>query len=256
MPRSASLRLALPLLMALGLSGCITVVSAPSPQPTSASPAANDTAPEDQAKDEAAPKAPLLPSTLFPGQADKLTAWRCTPAQDLVTAATEEELRLWSAQGGTRLAPAVVASGARYQQGDLSFWNKGREALVESQRGRLDCRVDVTHDALTRQAHPGVMFRGQGNEPGWYVELANDVPELTLSLDYGRREVTLPYRVTTLDNGAGRVILASGQAARPFTLRMEAKACFDSMSGRPWPARVTLSLNDKVYRGCGQGIAP
>lgn len=251
MSRHAPLRLALPLLLALGLSGCVTYVSSPAPQPAPSSPEASDTA-----KDEASPKAPLLPSTLFPGQADKLTAWRCTPAQDLVTAATEEELRLWSAQGGTRLVPAVVASGARYQQGDLSFWNKGREALVESQRGRLDCRVDVTHDALTRQEHPGVMFRGQGNEPGWYVELANDVPELTLSLDYGRREVTLPYRVTTLDNEAGRVILASGQAARPFTLRIEAKACFDSMSGRPWPARVTLSLNDEVYRGCGQGIAP
>ncbi|WP_108445394.1 COG3650 family protein [Halomonas denitrificans] len=251
MSRHVPLRLALPLLLALGLSGCVTVVSAPAPEPAPSSPEAADTA-----QGEATAKAPLLPSTLFPGQADKLTAWRCTPAQDLVTAATEEELRLWSAQGGTRLDPAVVASGARYQQGDLSFWNKGREALVESQRGRLDCRVDVTNDALTRQEHPGVMFHGQGNEPGWHVELANDVPELTMTLDYGRREVTLPYRVTTLDNEAGRVILASGQAARPFTLRIEAKACFDTMSGRPWPARVTLALNDEVYRGCGQGIAP
>ena len=251
MSRHAPLRLALPLLLALGLSGCVTVVSAPAPEPAPSSPEAADTAP-----DEATAKAPLLPSTLFPGQADKLTAWRCTPAQDLVTAATEEELRLWSAQGGMRLDPAVVASGARYQQGDLSFWNKGREALVESQRGRLDCQVDVTRDALTREGHPGVMFRGHGNEPGWHVELANDVPELTMTLDYGRREVTLPYRVTTLDNEAGRVILASGQAARPFTLRVEAKSCFDTMSGQPWPARVTLALNDKVYRGCGQGIAP
>ncbi|MEQ6888444.1 MliC family protein [Halomonas sp. CS7] len=251
MSRHAPLRLALPLLLALGLSGCVTYVSAPAPEP---SPSSSKQA--DPVQDEASAKAPLLPSTLFPGEAETLTAWRCTPAQDLVTAATKEELRLWSAQGGTRLDPAVVASGARYQQGDLSFWNKGREALVESQRGRLDCRVDVTRDALTRQGHPGVMFRGQGNEPGWHVELANDVPELTMTLDYGNREVTLPYRVTTLDNDAGRVILASGQAARPFTLRIEAKSCFDTMSGRPWPARVTLALNDQVYRGCGQGIAP
>ncbi|MDT8880656.1 MliC family protein [Halomonas saccharevitans] len=251
MSRHVPLRLSLPLLLALGLSGCVTYVSAPAPEPA---PSSLEKA--DPAQDEASARAPLLPSMLFPGEADELAGWRCTPAQDLVTAATKEELRLWSAQGGTRLAPAVVASGARYQQGDLSFWNKGREALVESQRGRLDCRVDVTRDALTREEHPGVMFRGQGNEPGWHVALANDVPELTMTLDYGRREVTLPYRVTTLDNDAGRVILASGQAARPFTLRIEAKACFDDMSGQPWPARVTLSLNDQVYRGCGQGIAP
>lgn len=257
MPRLSSCRVALPLLMSLGLSGCITYVNSPAtepaPEPAPTVSAADDAA---DAGDAAAPKAPLLPSTLFPGEADELVGWRCTPAQDLVTAEGEDELRLWSALGANRLTPSVVASGSRYQNGGLSVWLKGDEALVESQRGRLDCRRDITLDALTREGHPGVMFHGRGNEPGWHVELANDVPELDLTLDYGERELTLPYRVTTLDNGAGRVILASGQAARPFTLRIEAKACFDDMSGQPWPARVTLSLNDETYRGCGQGIAP
>ncbi|MDR5865209.1 COG3650 family protein [Halomonas koreensis] len=251
MSRHVPLRLALPLLLALGLPGCVTYVSAPAPEPAPEPPAASG-----DGQDAASPEAPLLPSALFPGEAAELVGWRCTPAQDLVTATTEDELRLWSAHGANRLEPAVVASGNRYQNGELGVWLKGDEALVESQRGRLDCRQDVTLDALTRQEHPGVMFHGRGNEPGWHVELANDVPELTMTLDYGRREATLPYRVTTLDNQAGRVILASGQAARPFTLRIEAKACFDDMSGQPWPARVTLKLNGETYRGCGQGIAP
>ncbi|MBB3232408.1 COG3650 family protein [Halomonas stenophila] len=252
MPRVPSLLIALPLLMALGLSGCVTYVNAPAPEPAPEPPTASD----DGEEGDAAPKAPLLPSSLFPGEADRLVGWRCTPAQDLVTAVGEEEMRLWSAHGAARLEPAVVASGSRYQQGELSVWLKGGEALVESQRGRLDCEQDIAMDTLTRDGHPGVMFHGRGNEPGWRIQLANDVPEIDMSLDYGNRQVTLPYRVTTLDNGAGRVILASGQAARPFTLRIEAKACFDDMSGQPWPARVTLTLSDEVYRGCGQGIAP
>lgn len=244
MPRVS---LVLSSLMALGLAGC--VARAPAPEAVPAPPEVAGTA-------GAEPKAPLLPSLLFPGEADELVGWRCTPAQDLVTAATPQELRLWSAHGAWRLAPAVVASGSRYQQGALSVWHQGDEALVEGPRGRLECRQALTREALTRADHPGVMFHGRGNEPGWSVSLANDVPELTLSLDYGRRQVTLPYRVNTLDNDAGRVVLASGQAARPFTLRLEAKACFDDMSGQPWPARVTLSLNDRQLRGCGQGIAP
>ncbi|MBB3139529.1 COG3650 family protein [Halomonas organivorans] len=256
MPHSSSFRIALPLLMALGLSGCVTYVNSPAPEPAPEPPAIDEANAGAEDEAPASPKAPLLPSTLFPGEADELVGWRCTPAQDLVTAATGDELRLWSALGATRLEPAVVASGSRYQKGALSVWLKGNEALVESQRGRLDCRRDIALDALTREGHPGVMFHGRGNEPGWSVELANDVPKLDLSLDYGNRELTLPYRVTTLDNGAGRVILASGQAARPFTLRIEAKACFDDMSGQPWPARVTLALNGETYRGCGQGIAP
>ncbi|WP_240454089.1 MliC family protein [Halomonas sp. NO4] len=205
---------------------------------------------------EVAPTAPLMPSLLFPGGASEFQAWRCTPAQDLVSAVTEEDLRLWSAHGAYRLSPAVVASGSRYQQGDLSFWAKGDEAMVESANGRLDCTAELSRDALTRRQRPGVMFHGRGNEPGWTVSLAHDEPELSLVLDYGEREATLPYRVTEMDNGAGRVTLASGRADRPFTLELEAKACFDSMSGQPFPARVTLTIDGETYRGCGQGIAP
>ncbi|MFP4263582.1 MAG: COG3650 family protein [Halomonas sp.] len=200
--------------------------------------------------------APLLPSTLFPGEAEAFTAWRCTPDQALVTAAGEEELRLWSAHGSWRLEPAVVASGARFEEGEVSFWNKGEEAVVETPRGRLECRTRMRREALTREQRHGVMFHARGNEPGWMVSLAHDRPEATLTLDYGSREQTLPYRVTTLDNAAGRVILGSGRGDTPFELRIEAGACLDGMSGEPFPARVTLSVDGEQYRGCGQGIAP
>ncbi len=59
-----------------------------------------------------------------------------------------------------------------------------------------------------------------------------------------------------MDNEAGRVVLASGRGDTPFELRIEAGACFDDMSGEPFPARVTLSVDGEQYRGCGQGIAP
>ncbi len=206
--------------------------------------------------EKVASTAPLLPSMLFPGGAERFEAWRCTPEQDLVTAFGERELRLWSAHGAYRLSPAVVASGARYQQGDLSFWNKGGEAVVENANGRLDCAADMARTSLSRQQRSGVMFHGRGNEPGWNVNLAHDVPELSLVLDYGTQELTLPYRVTEMDNDLGRVTLASGLTDRPFELRLEARACFDDMSGEPFPARVTLTIDGQTYRGCGQGIAP
>ncbi|MGJ7456696.1 MliC family protein [Halomonas sp. RA08-2] len=201
--------------------------------------------------------APLLPSTLFPGGAESFTSWQCHPNQALVTALPEgDELRLWSAHGAWRLQPAVVASGARYEGSQVSFWNKGDSAIVETPRGRLECQVYMQRQALTRQQRPGVMFQGRGNEPGWMVHLAHDRPEATLTLDYGNREQTLPYRVAALDNEAGRVVLASGRGDTPFELRIEAGACLDDMSGEPFPARVTLSIDGEQYRGCGQGIAP
>lgn len=227
---------------ALLLSGCVT---APGEAPRSSG-----------GGEQVASTAPLLPSQLFSGGAEQFEAWRCTSQQDLVAAFGAHELRLWSAHGAYRLPPAVVASGARYQQGDLSFWSKGGEATVESANGRLECSAAMAREALTRQQRPGVMFHGRGNEPGWNVNLAHDVPELTLVLDYGAREMTLPYRVTAMDNTNGRVMLASAAAEQPFELRLEAQACFDDMSGEPFPARVTLTLNGETLRGCGQGIAP
>ncbi len=104
MPRLSPFRIALPLLMSLGLSGCITYVNAPTPEPAPAPPTSDAGTETNEA---AAPKAPLLPSTLFPGEADELVGWRCTPAQDLITAEGEDELRLWSALGANRLEPAV-----------------------------------------------------------------------------------------------------------------------------------------------------
>ncbi|WP_445158508.1 MliC family protein [Halomonas sp. E14] len=236
----ASLRAALLAAGSLLLIGC---ASAPIDGPRSAG-------------GQGASTAPLLPSLLFPGGAERFEAWRCTPQQDLVTAFGERELRLWSAHGGYRLAPAVVASGARYQQGELSFWNKGGEAVVESANGRLDCTAAMARSALTREQRPGVMFHGRGNEPGWHVNLRHDAPELRLVLDYGARELSLPYRVVAMDNAGGRVRLASGRGEAPFELRLEARACFDDMSGEPFPARVTLTFEGQTYRGCGQGIAP
>ena len=32
-------------------------------------------------------------------------------------------------------------------------------------------------------------------------------------------------------------------------------ACSDSMSGRAFPATVTVTLNDRTFRGCGEALA-
>ncbi|APX94389.1 C-type lysozyme, inhibitor [Halomonas sp. 1513] len=242
---------------ALWLAGCAAPQSSDEPPPVVDSTGATAVADERPAGEVAASEpAPLLPSLFFPGSAEQFVGWHCQPAQDLVSAYADDELRLWSRQGAYRLAPAVVASGARFTVDDISFWNRGDEALVESDNGRLDCQQDLSRSAMTRADRPGVMFHGRGNEPGWIVSLDHDAPRLSLLLDYGEREMRLPYRVTVMDNANGRVRLVSGAAEQPFLLELEARACFDDMKGDPFPVRVTLTLDGQTYRGCGQGIAP
>lgn len=240
----------LPAALFVLLSGCVAPAASTAP-----------TAPSNKASGSAGTSlnaAPLLPSSFFAGGAEQFSAWQCQPAnQHLVTATTgSDELRLWSLHGAWQLPAAVVASGARYQAGDISFWNRGERAQVETPRGQLQCRLTTQRDAFTRSDHPGVMFRGQGNEPGWWVELAHDTPTLSLALDYATRKETRAYRVSVMDNEDGRVVLESTRPEQPFRLRLEAGACFDGMSGKPFPARVTLTFEGTQYSGCGQGIAP
>ncbi len=227
--------------LAVALAGCATT-QAPDATP---------------AKTTVNSSAPLLPSVLFAGTAERFQGWHCTPAnQHLVSATNAQDLRLWSLHGAWRLPQAVVASGARYQNGEISFWNRGDQAMVETPRGQLQCTLSDQRTALTRAEQPGVMFFGQGNEPGWTVALAHDAPTLKMELNYGDERIELPYIISVMDNDAGRVVLENSRVEPFFRLRIEAAACFDNMSGQPYPARVTLNYAGEQYSGCGQGIAP
>lgn len=249
--------------ISLVLAGCAASKPSPSspPQVSDLSPVAsssNETATQTETTTQDSqqePQSPLLPSAFFADGADTFIAWRCTPAQDLISAFPENRLRLWSAQGHYELERAVVASGARYVKDDLSFWNKGDEALVESDNGRLECQQDLRRESLTRVDYPDAIFRGQGNEPGWTLTLDRQAPRLTLVTNYGERTLELPYQVIGLTNGQqASMMLSSMQGAQPLEILLEAQACFDNMSGKPFPVRVTVQLGDQRLRGCGQGI--
>lgn len=236
------------------LSGCMSTGTTPASDP------AADTAGTPDSSSDVALDAPLLPPSLFPGEANRFDAWRCSPAnQNLVTAFGDETLKLWSLHGAWLLPQAVVASGARYQNGEISFWNRGKKAQVETPRGQLQCQLAHKRDARTREDHPGVMFFAHGNEPGWTLKLDNHDPVLELDTNAASGDdstATRQYMMSVMDNDAGRVVLENADAARFFRVRIEAGACFDDMSGRPHPARVTLSIDGEQYSGCGEGIAP
>ncbi|MHB0776200.1 MliC family protein [Halomonas sp. WWR20] len=252
------MRLILTLLGAVVLmTGCAGPAPTPDTQPpiddiavrvpTAVPSAAPDKAPE--------PKSPLLPSAFFADGAEAFIAWRCMPAQDLIAAFPDGYLRLWSAQGHYRLDRAVVASGKRYVKDDLVFWNEGRQARVESDNGRLACEEDAQRQTLTRRDHPRSIFHAVGNEPGWTLDLDRDRPQMTLISDYGEQNRTLDYQLVNLNNGQqASVILRSNDASQPITVRLQARACFDTMSGKPYPVRVTIEMGSRTLQGCGQGI--
>jgi uncharacterized membrane protein len=100
-------------------------------------------------------------------------------------------------------------------------------------------------------APPG-RFEARGQEPGWAAEL-DPSQGLTLTLDYGERRLAAPP--PRVDLAPGRTVYSTRSGSIPVRMVVEHRPCADAMSGRPYPATVTLTVADRSYRGCG-GPAP
>jgi uncharacterized membrane protein len=93
-------------------------------------------------------------------------------------------------------------------------------------------------------------FRAVGNEPGWVLEI---VPEkwIRFSYDYGEREAYTPVPEPVRDGAAGATVYHAITEASDLRVVIERNACLDTMSGREFEAKVTVTLDGTTYRGCG-----
>ncbi len=113
---------------ALGMRRIRAVRQSPEPQ---------DKAPQDKAPQEKAPqdKAPrdmaLMSSTTFECGSAGIAAMRFL-GPDTIELAISEQVRI--------LTQAQAASGVRYTANDISFWNKGDEARLETSGTVFQCR--------------------------------------------------------------------------------------------------------------------
>jgi len=101
---------------------------------------------------------------------------------------------------------------------------------------------------IAGQLHP-VDFRGQGNEPGWLVELSNQ-HTLAISMNYGADQVIFDApEVYQVD----QAIHYSAKVGQDYTrLVIKVAACVDNMSGEQFAARVQLTYRGENYNGCGR----
>ena len=106
------------------------------------------------------------------------------------------EVALWAPEslGGQYLVLGMTpaASGARYEDGDTVYWNKGDLATFEiAGQTFVDCRSNPSKVPWADAARRGVTFRALGNEPSWYIEVHRD--RLVMVTDLGARRTELAY---------------------------------------------------------------
>lgn len=97
----------------------------------------------------------------------------------------------------------------------------------------------------------GVVFHAVGQEPGWTLDI---VPgqRLVLVADYGERRVVTPDPGPR--SGDGWTTYEAATEAHRLRVEIVARPCFDGMSGAPYPASVTVTLDGRTYAGCGRWL--
>jgi putative lipoprotein len=163
------------------------------------------------------------------------------------------EVALWepAALGGTYqvLAQTPAASGARYQEGDSVYWNRGELATFELGGQRyVDCRSNPSQVPWADAARRGATFRALGNEPAWYVEVFAD--RLTVVTDLGTNRTELEHSGAAAEGG--RTTYRAAAEGREATVVVERRACADSMSGEGFEAVATVTIDGVSLRGCGR----
>jgi putative lipoprotein len=163
-----------------------------------------------------------------------------------------DEIALWApaSLGGLYqvLSRVRAASGAQYREGDTLYWSKGDLATFEVGGQRfVDCRSNPSKVPWADAKRRGAMFRGLGQEPGWFVEVFSD--RLALVTDYGTNRTEAKHSGPVVEAGRTTYRTAEGRAV---TIVISREACADIMSGEPFEAAVTATVDSRTLKGCGR----
>ena len=132
------------------------------------------------------------------------------------------------------------------------FWSKGEEAILDfGAKHYAGCKLDTARTAQEDVKLRGVSVRATGNEPRWTLDIEKG-RWLRFVGDYGGSSAYLPAQTTTIDGD--KTIYRAKSVAHDLHVVVERTGCADSMSGKNFDAKVTVTADGKVYRGCGQAV--
>lgn len=112
-----------------------------------------------------------------------------------------------------------------------------------------------TLDRMTAEGASELLFKASGSEPGWIAEYYTD--RFRLIVDYGKDSLIIRNISKYFDSGTGYSSFSyknteNGKEIH-LNVKIEDHECTDE-AGVKNPKTVTVTLNDKVYKGCGNSL--
>jgi len=187
---------------------------------------------------------PLLFSQTF--------VYECSNNKTFTIEIKEDKAWLFTQDISQPLLHVTSASGTKYEASGLMFWSHGYEAMLDTPSNTYRKCTNNRYKAVWEDAKlRGNDFRALGNEPGWYLEIAESGKKTLLVTDYGNEkyELQLPKPFTSQSQRSTRYRIKGF-----LDILIEDKKCLDSMSGHKFESRVTVKINGKTYKGCGKAL--
>ena len=112
-----------------------------------------------------------------------------------------------------------------------------------------------TLERMTAEGESELLFKASGTEPGWLAEYYTD--KFRLIVDYGKDSLIIRNISKYFDSETGYSSFSyknteAGKEVR-LNVKIEDKEC-TAASGDKKSQTVTVTLNDKVYTGCGERV--
>jgi len=146
------------------------------------------------------------------------------------------------------------ASGVKYAAGNITFWSKGNDALLETGDSRhTGCRNDRARAIWEHAKLNGVDFRATGNEPGWYLEISNR-RDILLVTDYGQTTYQFKSAILKSEPHAQSAVYNASNQQANVEIVITAAPCRDSMSGEAFSSTVSIMVNGERLAGCGRPL--
>lgn len=153
--------------------------------------------------------------------------------------------------GGTLHLP-LVETGLVQTYHDANLWLRidARSAMFAYPgRTPVNC-LNNRRKAIWENAKlNGADFRAVGNEPGWNMEIYQDL-KIILSTEYGTSRTEHALHGSTADP----VARTTHWTGDDLELMIRVERCVDSMSGEHFESTVELKLGAQVLNGCGKAL--
>jgi uncharacterized membrane protein len=151
------------------------------------------------------------------------------------------------------LLQVTAESGAKYELDDIVLTIEGEEALLQhGDAADREC-VNNRRSAIWEHAKlNGADFRAIGNEPGWHLVIYPD--SIVLVADYGAATYEFDTPEPTTDPTAAQTTYRTANDSHGLTLLIEGRRCMNTMSDEEFEVTVTVTIDDKTYRGCGRPL--